>query len=338
MNAKERFLIIAPSWIGDLLISQSVFKFLKHKYQNCTIDVIAKPYLSDLIKLMPEINNIHDLDIKHNELGITKISKISMQLKNYNYSSAIILTNTFKSALVPWIIRIPERIGYKRELRSILLTKSFKLIKHKDSMVNRYLKLVGTTFNNNLRPSLKIISDQAEESKNKFLLNNMKKNIFLCPEAEFGVTKRWPKNNWIELARRFKKNNYNVYFLGKDINSARVFEPVVNNSSIISLIGKTNLKEVTYLLSSANLVVANDSGLMHLAASLDVNLISIFGSSSPFYTPPLMKNNNGEVIYKQLDCSPCFKNSCPLSEKDNLKCLKSITVDEISKKAQPYLD
>tara|TARA_Y100000996_G_scaffold328235_1_gene264279 strand:- start:803 stop:1819 length:1017 start_codon:yes stop_codon:yes gene_type:complete len=338
MNAKERFLIIAPSWIGDLLMSQSVFKFLKHKYHNCTIDVIARPYLSDLLKLMPEINNVHDLDIQHNELGITKRSKISMQLKKHNYSSAIILTNTFKSALVPWIMRIPERIGYKRELRSILLTKSFKLIKHKDSMVNRYLKLVGTTFNNNLRPSLRISSDQAEESKNKFLLNNMKKNIFLCPEAEFGITKRWPKNNWIELAKRFKQNNYNVYFLGKDITSARVFEPVVNNSSIISLIGKTNLKEVTYLLSSANLVVANDSGLMHLAASLDVNLISIFGSSSPFYTPPLMKNNNGEVIYKQLDCSPCFKNSCPLNEDDNLKCLKSITVDEISKKAQPYLD
>ena len=116
MNAKERFLIIAPSWIGDLLMSQSVFKFLKYKYQNCTIDVIARPYLSDLIKLMPEINNVYDLDIQHNELGISKRSKISMKLKKYNYSSAIILTNTFKSALVPWIMRIPERIGYKLSL------------------------------------------------------------------------------------------------------------------------------------------------------------------------------------------------------------------------------
>ena len=169
MSSTNRFLIIAPSWIGDLLMSQSLYISLKANYRNCTIDVIAKPYLNDLIKLMPEINNNYDLDIDHKEFGFSKRLKISKQLKDNNYSTAIILTNTFKSALVPWIMRIPERIGYKRELRSILLTKSFKLIKHKDSMVDRYLKLVGMTFNNNLRPSLKIISDQAEESKSKLL-------------------------------------------------------------------------------------------------------------------------------------------------------------------------
>ena len=337
MSPSKRFLIIAPSWIGDLLISQSVFKSLKNNYPDCIIDIIAKPYLNDLIQLMPEINSIYDLDIQHKELGLSKRALISKDLRKYNYSSAIILTNTFKSAIIPWLMRIPERVGYKKELRSILLTKSHNLLKHKDSMVNRYLKLVDASFDNNLRPSLEIDKEQAEIYKNKFMLKNTKKNIFLCPEAEFGIAKRWPQKYWILLASYFKKENYNVYFMGKDTMTDSIYRDIIDNVNIISLIGKTSLKEVTYILSHADLVIANDSGLMHLAASLSVNLISIYGSSSPFYTPPLMKNYQGEVIYKQVDCSPCYKRICPLID-DYLKCLTSISAEEVYNKSRIYLD
>ena len=262
---------------------------------------------------------------------------ISKDLKKHNYSSAIILTNTFKSAIIPWLMRIPERVGYKKELRSILLTKSYNLLKRKDSMVNRYLKLVDASFNTDLRPSLQIDLAQAEVYKNIFMLKNRKKNIFLCPEAEFGTAKRWPQKYWISLANYFKKENYNIYFIGKDTMSNDVYRNVLDNENIISLIGKTSLKEVTYILSYADLVIANDSGLMHLAASLGVNLISIYGSSSPFYTPPLMKNGHGEVIYRQVDCSPCFKSICPLNDGDNLKCLTSISAEDVYMKSKVYL-
>ena len=119
--------------------------------------------------------------------------------------------------------------------------------------------------------------------------------------------------------------------------SANAYNSVVDETSVVSLIGKTNLKEVAYLFSYADLVISNDSGLMHLSASLNRNLISIFGSSSPFYTPPLMKYNSGEVIYKQIDCSPCFKKTCPLNNDNNLKCLNDIGVEEIFNKSKPYL-
>ena len=195
MNDQKRFLIIAPSWIGDLLMSQSVYKSLKNKYYNCTIDVIAKPYLNDLLKLMPEVNNIYNLDTQHREFGLMKRYKIAKDLRKNYYTSAIVLTNTFKSAIIPWLARIPERIGYKKELRSFLLTKSLNFIKHDDNMVNRYLKLINSSFSENIRPSLEISTYQDHEIKKKFLLNNNAKNIFLCPEAEFGETKRWPQKN-----------------------------------------------------------------------------------------------------------------------------------------------
>ena len=337
MNDQKRFLIIAPSWIGDLLMSQSVYKSLKNKYYNCTIDVIAKPYLNDLLKLMPEVNNVYNLDTQHREFGLMKRYKIAKDLRKNYYTSAIVLTNTFKSAIIPWLARIPERIGYKKELRSFLLTKSLNFIKHDDNMVNRYLKLINSSFSENIRPSLEISTYQNHEIKKKFLLNNNAKNIFLCPEAEFGETKRWPQKKWMELAKYFKEYKCNVYFLGKDGLSANAYNSVIDETSIVSLIGKTNLKEVAFLFSYADLVISNDSGLMHLSASLGRNLISIFGSSSPFYTPPLMKYNSGEVLYKQLGCSPCFKRTCPLENDNNLKCLNEISVEEVFNKSKPYL-
>ena len=123
----------------------------------------------------------------------------------------------------------------------------------------------------------------------KYLINNSKKNIVLCPEAEYGSAKRWPADKWMQLANFYNEKNYNVYFLGKDKNLDIEYQSVLKTDSIISLLGKTSLEEATYLLSLVDLVITNDSGLMHIAASVNTNLISIFGSSSPFYTPPLMK-------------------------------------------------
>lgn len=335
MSSKEKFLIIAPSWIGDLMISQSLLKYLKKKYPDCQIDMVIKPELIMLAKMMPELKNIYPLDIKHKELGLMKRHSLAKKIKKNLYSASIILPNSFKSAIIPWLANIPLRIGYNRELRSFLLNKKYSLIKHKDSMVNRYLKLVESSYSDNIRPSLLINSDSSESIGRKYLVNNSKKNIVLCPEAEYGPAKRWPVNKWMQLANFYKEKNYNVYFLGKNKSLETKYQSVLKKDSIISLLGKTSLEEAAYILSIVDLVITNDSGLMHITASVNTNLISIFGSSSPFYTPPLMKNQFGEVIYKALTCSPCFKRECPLQ---HLNCLNNISSEEILDKSIKYLD
>ena len=177
-----------------------------------------------------------------------------------------------------------------------------------------------------IRPSLLINRDLSELIGRKYLINNSKKNIVLCPEAEYGPAKRWPADKWIQLANFYKEKNYNVYFLGKNKSLETEYQSVLKKDSVISLLGKTSLEEATYLLSLVDLVITNDSGLMHITASVNTNLISIFGSSSPFYTPPLMKDQFGEVVYKALKCSPCFKRECPLQ---HLNCLNNISAEEI---------
>ena len=335
MSSKEKFLIIAPSWIGDLIISQSLLKYLKKEYPNCQIDMIVRPELTNLAKMMPEVKNIYPLDIKHKEFGLIKRHILAKEIKKHLYSTSIILPNSFKSAIIPWLANIPVRIGYNRELRLFLLNKKYSLIKHKDSMVNRYLKLADGSYSDVIRPSLLINGDSSKLISRKYLINNSKKNIVLCPEAEYGSAKRWPINKWMQLANFYKEKDYNVYFLGKNKSLETKYQNILKKDSIISLLGKTSLEEAAYILSIVDLVVTNDSGLMHIAASVNTNLISIFGSSSPFYTPPLMKDQFGEVIYKALTCSPCFKRECPLQ---HLNCLNNISSEEILDKSSKYLN
>ena len=335
MSSKEKFLIIAPSWIGDLIISQSLLKYLKKEYPNCQIDMIVRPELTNLAKMMPEVKNIYPLDIKHKEFGLIKRHILAKEIKKHLYSTSIILPNSFKSAIIPWLANIPIRIGYNRELRLFLLNKKYSLIKHKDSMVNRYLKLADGSYSNVIRPSLLINGDSSKLISRKYLINNSKKNIVLCPEAEYGSAKRWPINKWMQLANFYKEKDYNVYFLGKNKSLEIKYQNILKKDSIISLLGKTSLEEAAYILSIVDLVVTNDSGLMHITASVNTNLISIFGSSSPFYTPPLMKDQFGEVIYKALTCSPCFKRECPLQ---HLNCLNNISSEEILDKSSKYLN
>ena len=335
MSSKEKFLIIAPSWIGDLIISQSLLKYLKKEYPNCQIDMIVRPELTNLAKMMPEVKNIYPLDIKHKEFGLIKRHILAKEIKKHLYSTSIILPNSFKSAIIPWLANIPIRIGYNRELRLFLLNKKYSLIKHKDSMVNRYLKLADGSYSDVIRPSLLINGDSSKLISRKYLINNSKKNIVLCPEAEYGSAKRWPINKWMQLANFYKEKDYNVYFLGKNKSLETKYQNILKKDSIISLLGKTSLEEAAYILSIVDLVVTNDSGLMHITASVNTNLISIFGSSSPFYTPPLMKDQFGEVIYKALTCSPCFKRECPLQ---HLNCLNNISSEEILDKSSKYLN
>ncbi len=335
MNDEERFLIIAPSWIGDSIICQSLLISIKDKYNDCKIDVVAKPELVDILKLMPQINKIYELDIKHGVLGLSKRLKLAKILTCNQYTKSVILPNSFKSAIIPWLSNIPIRIGYNKELRFLLINKYYKFIKHKDKMVDRYLKLIDERYSEKLRPQLDINQESKEVYRKKYLLNNLKKNIFLCPEAEYGSAKRWPDKHWIELANIYEKNNYNIYFLGKDKTLIHKYKDILEKKSVVSLIGKTNIKDASYLLATADLIISNDSGLMHIAASVNSNLISIFGSSSPFYTPPLIKGKHGEVIYKGLDCSPCFKRECPLV---HLNCLKDISANEIFEKSIKYLN
>ena len=334
MNSKK-ILIVAPSWIGDLIITQSFLKYLKNLYPDSVIDLVSRKGFISLLKLMPEIDNIYEIDIKHGKLDLIKRYKFSQVVKENNYTESFVLTNSFKSALIPWFANIPTRVGFLGEGRFFLLNKICKQKKENQIMINKFLDLVNGQYNIDIKPKLKLDKIKLNSVIKKFFIKNNSKNIILCPDAEYGSAKRWPEKKWVDLSIDLQKKERNIYILGKNNKLRTYFDKnILNASNIVSLIGQTSLEEAIYLLAACDLVITNDSGLMHVATAADTRTIVIYGSSSPQYTPPLTNDEKYKIVYKNLSCSPCFKRRCPLN---HLNCLTKISVKEILHTAESFL-
>ena len=335
MKVNKKILIIAPSWIGDLIISQSFFKELKLKNKDITIDLVIRSHLIPIADMMPEVNKKYVLDVPHGSFGILKRYSLSQELKKEVYNEAFILTNSFKSAIVPWLAKIPIRTGYLGEMRYGLINKIFKEKKFEKSMVNRFLKLINSSYQDSMAPTLILDKEKYERIINKFKVNRNQKNIFLCPDADYGEAKRWPIEKWYVLANKLAQMNHKVYFLGKSKHAESYIDGKTTMlPNITSLINKTTIEEAIYLLTSSSLAVTNDSGLMHVATSIGTKIIAIFGSSSPKYTAPLSKEGDCEIVYSNLSCSPCFQRTCPLG---HTNCLNLISADEIMRRVSYLL-
>ena len=320
--SNNKVLVVAPAWIGDLIISSAFINALKKSDRDLQIDLLVNENLSDIAVLLPNITNIIYSKTTHGKLSLFYRLQLGFKLRKNNYSKSYILTNSLKSAIIPFIAGIKDRISYLGEYRYGLINRVIKTIDRNKGMVNRYLNILPTEYTPDLQPSFNTTSNSQKKFEERYSIK--KKYIVICPDAEYGPAKKWPVQNWINLAEDLI-SNYQVVFVGLDASIKNKIDSL-ESSNIINLIGKTNLKDAVEVLSNAECVVSNDSGLMHLSAAVDTPIVGIYGSSSPRYTPPLCKASRHEIIYKDLDCSPCFKRSCPLG---HTNCLNYITVDMV---------
>ena len=320
----KKILIVAPAWIGDLIISTAFIKALNYN-QNNSIDILVNSNLLSIANLIPGIRKVISSETEHGKLSLKYRIKKGLLLRSEKYDECFVLTNSFKSAIIPFIAKIKKRISYLGEFRYGLINVIKKPIDRNLGMVNRYLNLIDQKHTDKVTPVLKIKNNK-ESILDKFKCGS--KYIVFCPDAEYGSAKRWPTDKWLNLARELSIR-YRVIIVGLDISISDEFR-TLESDKIINLIGKTNLVEVMEIISSSEGVISNDSGLMHVSASLDRKIIALYGSSSPTYTPPLISKEKRDIIYKNLDCSPCFKRVCPLGHK---KCLTDIKIDEVKESA-----
>lgn len=330
MTPPTNTLIIAPQWIGDAVMTEPLLRRLHARGQRLTVG--ALPWVAPVYRAMPQVAEVIEFPFAHGGLQFKARRAIAKRIEG-RFDKAYVLPNSLKSALLPFLASIPERIGYFGEARVGLLTHRLKNPKNKPPMVAFYSALSGETGLEADRPQLSISPADIASTLQTLGLEAGGYVVF-APGAEFGPAKRWPATHFSALAARL---NWPVVLLGSGKEAAlceEIAAPVnaAQAGKCLNLAGKTSLPQALSLIAGSHSTVSNDSGLMHVAAALGVPQVAIFGSSSPLHTPPLSAKaavlwlKTDPAYQPPLDCAPCFQRDCPLG---HTRCLNDIKPERV---------
>ena len=292
------------------------------------VDVVAPPWCGPVYARMRGVGRVIDSPAGHGRLALAARRRLGLELRKARYTHAFVLPNTWKSALVPFFARIPNRIGFVGEARYGLLTDARRLdARAMPQLVMRYASLAaprGAPPPAAIAPVLLPDTANLAAALDALGVARSPPVAILCPGAEFGPAKRWPVEHFAALARLLANDGYALWILGSPNDRPVAAELLAalgpDSPGVADLTGRTDLGTAIDLMSAASLVVSNDSGLMHAAAGVGARLVALFGSSSPAYTPPL--SATAKIARIEIACSPCFKRECPLG---HFRCMRELT-------------
>ena len=329
----KRLLIRSTNWVGDAIMTTPAVRAIRKGFPNARISILAKPWVAPVFENSPHIDHLIIYDGKGIHKGIFGKLRLARDIKKYGFDAAILLQNAFEAALITFLAGIPIRIGYNTDARKMLLTHAVSCtdeIKRKHQ-TGYYLNiLTGIGIKTSHRDLYLELGQKNRFQAGRILMEQHitrhDKLVGINPSATFGPAKQWPLDRYADLADRIHAytNAKIIVFggpkdrkLGKDISRMMQHRP-------IDLAGKTALGEAMALIEKCALFITNDSGLMHVAAALNVPLIAIFGSTNSTATGPL--SSNSRVVQVPTNCNPCLKPECP---KGHLNCMDQIGVDMV---------
>ena len=301
-----KILIVGPSWVGDAVMAQSLYKIIKDSNPQSKIDVLSPEWSLGILNRMDELDDLICSPFDHGDLRIKDRIRFGYSLRDRSYDQAIVLTNSLKSSFIPFTANIPKRTGWLGEMRYGFINDIRKVNKNKHKlMVEKFSCLsINPLVENNYEipwPSLRVDLINLSKLLKKYSFEQSHESIAICPGAEFGPSKRWPANYYAEVIRHYLSKNWQVFILGSknDLPVAKVIEdqvPSENKALLFNFTGQTSIEDAVDILSTCDLVLTNDSGLMHVAAAVNVKLLALYGPTSPKFTPPLSKK--AKVIQK----------------------------------------
>ncbi len=329
-----KVIIRVPNWIGDAVLTLPAVESIKANFPQARLSIAAKNWVKDLFTstgLAEEVISLPDAnDVKTQWAA-------AQDLKTRSFDLGLLLTNSFGSAFLFYLARIPKRWGYGTDGRAVLLTKSVPM-KRSDvarHQVFYYLDLLQSLGLKTVPPKLKLAASPSESQAARDRLASLgldpqKALVIICPGASYGSAKRWPASSFARLASLLqKKKEAEIAVVG----SAKEKEIAESVSSLMEkkpavVAGETTLAELLGLISLASLFVSNDTGPMHMANALGVPVVAIFGPTDPAVTGPFQKPS--ACLKKEVSCWPCSYRDCPYDH----RCLVGIDPQEVFQACQ----
>ena len=339
-----RILVRATNWVGDALLSLPALGQVRRRWRDAEIAVLARPYVAELYREQRVADRLLLDEFQGRHAGIRGRDRLARELRGERFDAALLLTNSFDSAWVAWRAGIPERIGYARDGRGLLLTKAIPAPRPEETPAHEshyYLELLrraGWTDSISLPESIKLSATEAARRQARETLESAgaRRNcarIALGPGASYGSAKCWLPDRFAELADRLiEAFSADVILFGTAaerelldaIASAMQHRPV-------NLAGRTSVGELPAYFSECHLFVGNDSGAMHVAAAVGLPVVAVFGSTDAEGTAPMTPRLS--VVQEKVFCSPCFLRRCPIDH----RCMKGVTVDMVESASRMWL-
>lgn len=316
---------------------------------SAAIDAYTQYHPDDAISLLgtpltlsvfDAASSIHEriiLDRKSSHAGFSGMVRVAGELYRKQFDTGILLTNSFSSALVYTMARIPRRIGYAGQWKTRLLTDPVKPMAPGTHQAVKYANLLIGTPNIPLQPKIELREEEIKAAKEYLLKLGVAGQMIIgiAAGASYGSAKCWPGENYAALASYCAREMNAAILLFGSKQEAPLIEEIQRNAGneTYSLAGKTGFRELFAILNQCTLVIANDSGVMHATTAVGTPVIGIFGPTSVKETGPL--GDSTVIIQKHLPCAPCFKRKCPLKHHD---CMKQISVREVYAAITNYLE
>ncbi|HXM96868.1 MAG TPA: lipopolysaccharide heptosyltransferase II [Candidatus Dormibacteraeota bacterium] len=339
-----RILIRATNWVGDAIMALPALRAVRGKYPEASIAILARPYVVDIYREQNICDELIPFDSSGRHAGIAGRERLAQELRNRKFGVALLLQNAFEAAWLAWRAGIPQRIGYARDGRSLLLTSAVAVPKPSEIPAHEkfyYLELLRRagwidSLEDESHIKLQVTESQRVHAAELLLeagARPKRLRIAIAAGASYGSAKCWPPERFAEVADRLAAETHADIILFGTAGEIPVADAIIAamHEKPINLTGKTAVADLPALLSQCHVFIGNDSGAMHVAAAVGLPVVAIFGPTDPLGTAPVTPKFT--IVQEKPHCSPCFLRRCPIDH----RCMRAITPNMVYEAVQPWL-
>jgi heptosyltransferase II len=338
-----KLLIRATNWIGDAIMALPAVRAMRAR-PDTKISILARAAVADLYREQNVAEELIVYDSRGQHAGLPGRERLAAELRARKFDCALLLQNAFDAAWLAWRAGIPQRVGYARDGRSLLLTKAIPVPQRGEIPAHEkfyYLELLRRAGWIDSLPDEDFIqlnvSEEKRHSAAELLTragvrsNNLR--VAIGAGAAYGSAKCWLPSRYADLATQLQQQRDADVILFGAAAEAQVSSAIsaAMRKAPIDLTGKTSTVDLPALLSQCHIFVGNDSGAMHVAAAVGLPTIGIFGPTDPFGTAPVTPRHT--IVRHPTYCSPCFLRRCPIDH----RCMTGVAVGDVAAAVEPWL-